>query len=226
MEKYYSIDSRRYKGLFFDFDGTLVDTESIQYDAFVQTLKEYKATYVSYPHHIKNYAGRGSRYIFTQEIQKQNINADIEKLLDKRIARYFSLVKEKGVQAIPGLLSLLKEAKKRGLKLAIVSGGHRANILSIMSHAGIPNVFDAIIGIEEVKAPKPDPDGFLKAIILCKVKAEKSVSFEDGISGIIAAKEAKIGKRFAISHSLDIIKAKKVDKKTIFIQDFREIHLT
>ena len=219
------IDTTHFKALLFDFDGTLVDTEPIQYEAFVQTLGQYEATYVSFAQHGTRYAGRGSRYIFTQEIERHNLKIDIEELLAKRNARYLSLVKAKGVQKMAGLDTLLERVKKLGLKLAIVSGGHKDNIFSVMGHADIPNVFDAIVSIEDVSTPKPDPQGFIIALKSCHILADQAVSFEDGLSGIAAAKAAKIGKRFAISRQLDKMQVQKADQEAILIQDFKELRL-
>ena len=219
------IDFEHYRALLFYFDGTLVDTEPIQHKAFVQTLGEYGVSYVSFASHLKDYIGRGSRHIFTQEIKRNKINADIDELLKKRNTRYLSLIKKTRIPLIPGIEKFLKKAKNLGFKLAILSGGHKDNILFVMSHAGIPNVFDAIISIEDVDTPKPDPAGFIKALKICQVKAEESVSIEDGISGIIAAKAAKIGKRIAISRHLDKMQVQKADQETILIQDFKVLRV-
>jgi phosphoribosylamine--glycine ligase len=46
-EKKYTINTKRYKAALFDFDGTLVDTEPLQYKSFALTLKEFGHTIVS-----------------------------------------------------------------------------------------------------------------------------------------------------------------------------------
>ena len=60
----------------------------------------------------------------------------------------------------PAMLAL----KQRGLKLGIVSTKFRFRIEAVLRRDGLLDVFDVIIGAEDVTCHKPDPEGLRKAL--------------------------------------------------------------
>jgi len=66
-------------------------------------------------------------------------------------------------KAIPGVKRALKRLKKH-FKMALVSNCSHREIVAILASAGIDiNLFDIVIGSDEVKRPKPFPNEILKA---------------------------------------------------------------
>ena len=57
----------------------------------------------------------------------------------------------------------MEELKKRGKKLAIVSGNITNHIKLILELQGMEGLFDAIVGSDQLNKPKPEPDGILLA---------------------------------------------------------------
>ena len=64
----------------------------------------------------------------------------------------------------PDTLSTLKELKKRGAHIGIISTKYRFRILSYLNEFLPENFFDIIVGGEDVSAPKPSPIGVLYAL--------------------------------------------------------------
>ncbi len=111
--------------------------------------------------------------------------------LGNRKDGYFDeALRERGVETFPEAVSLLREAKARGLKTAVVSSSK--NCAQILKTAGILDLFDARVDgaeAERLHLPgKPAPDTFLEAARRLRVPPEQAVIFEDAISGVQAGK--------------------------------------
>ncbi len=111
--------------------------------------------------------------------------------LGNRKDRYFEeSLREHGVETFPDAVTLLRDAKARGLKTALVSSSK--NAAAILESAGILNLFDARVdGVEAERLHlpgKPAPDTFLEAARRLQVPPDHAVVFEDAISGVEAGK--------------------------------------
>ena len=71
---------------------------------------------------------------------------------------------------VPGTLNRLKAA---GMKLAILSNGTPAMLAAAVANAGITDLFDAILSVEEVKIYKPHPSVYGLACAQLKVVASR-----------------------------------------------------
>ncbi len=111
--------------------------------------------------------------------------------LGNRKDGYFEeALREKGVETFPEAVALLRHAKERGLKTAVVSSSK--NCAAILRRAGILDLFDTRVDgteAERLQLPgKPAPDTFLEAARRLHVAPERAVVFEDAISGVQAGK--------------------------------------
>lgn len=97
---------------------------------------------------------------------------------------------ERGVETFPEAVSLVRDARARGLKTAVVSSSK--NCTAVLETAGILHLFDARVdGIEaeRLRLPgKPAPDTFLEAARRLHVSPDHAVVIEDAISGVEAGK--------------------------------------
>lgn len=92
---------------------------------------------------------------------------------------------------IIGAGKALKGMRKLGYKLALLSNLSHKTILATLKTTGLDkNLLDIIIGNDEVKHSKPDPDMILKAERLAKSKAKYMIG--DTIYDIIAGKRARV----------------------------------
>ncbi|MGO9752827.1 MAG: HAD family hydrolase [Solirubrobacteraceae bacterium] len=110
--------------------------------------------------------------------------------------RYFTeLLTQQGVDVYDDAVALLRAARLRGLKLAVVSASE--NCRDILQRVGLLDQFDAIVsGTEAAQlglAGKPAPDTFLKAAELLGVAPANAVILEDAISGVQAGRAGNFG---------------------------------
>ncbi|MGL4831716.1 MAG: HAD family hydrolase, partial [Propionibacteriaceae bacterium] len=89
----------------------------------------------------------------------------------------------------PGAQQLLAQVHQRGIAQVVVSGTHRALLLSFLSRLhGLP--FEFIIGGDEVAQPKPHPEAYLRAAQRLAVAIDDCLIIEDSVSGASAGNAA------------------------------------
>ncbi|MGE5358753.1 MAG: HAD family hydrolase [Bacteroidales bacterium] len=111
--------------------------------------------------------------------------------LGNRKDTYFEAsLKDQGVETFPQAIDLVRKARQRGLRTAVVSSSK--NCAAILRAAGVSDLFDARVDgceAERLGLPgKPAPDTFLEAARRLGVAPDCAVVFEDAISGVQAAK--------------------------------------
>jgi HAD superfamily hydrolase (TIGR01509 family) len=95
---------------------------------------------------------------------------------------------------LPGVISMIEQAKERGLQVAIGSSSPHSWVDTHTKRLGIFDYFDCIVCKDDVLPgrTKPNPDIFLKALDQLDVKQDAAVVFEDSVNGVMAARRAGI----------------------------------
>jgi HAD superfamily hydrolase (TIGR01509 family) len=187
------LDISNYKFVFFDFDGTLVDTELLHYQSYKKALSSIGIEYMSFSDHVKSNIGHNSNEILAEELKKNGrtlVGLD-ELIVLKRYTFSQSIISD-GVNATAGAIDLIYKLKQKNIKIAVVSGGKYEAINRVMIKAGIPQVFDAIITRELFEGNKPNPASYLKALEILNAKPKECIAFENDTFGIEAAQKAGI----------------------------------
>ena len=207
------------KAFLFDFDGVVVDSEPVHFRTFMDFVRPLGIK-VDEERWYREFAGTGSKNIFTVLLGEAGITNEktIDEYVEKRKKIYGELIKKGEVRLKPGIKEILDLADKMDIMKAVVSGGHRENILTALSVLGIENRFEFVIGSGDYKRRKPYPDAFLTAAKKLNVLPEECIVFEDSVSGFTAAKNA--GMKIILVESPAI---KNINKKEALgvIKDFR-----
>ena len=172
------------KGLLFNMDGTLVDNLAYHFMAFDAYAKREGFTLLE-PMSLK-FNGMHSDAIFTK-ILSEDVVAEygLDRLHREKEEVYRDMYRPH-IEPIAGLMELLNEAKKAGVKCAIGSSGCRENVEMIIEALGIADLIDGSISGSDVTHGKPHPEIFTKAHELLGLKAEECVVVEDAVNGILA----------------------------------------
>ena len=133
---------RRYDYLIFDFDGTVVDTgegilKSLQF-AFLD-----QGDRVPDLSDLRKFIGPPIYYSFTAFY-----GVPEERVADY-IKSYRARYRAKGVYECapyPGMAETLQTLRQRGVKLGIASSKPQTLIYDVMTHLGITDLFDAVVG--------------------------------------------------------------------------------
>lgn len=170
----------------FDLDGTLVNTNDINYFAYKEALNEYNYD-IGYEYFSKDCNGINYK-VFLSNIIK---NPDDMEPIHKRKKELYKKHIGKGKLNKP-LIDMIKGLKKNGYKIALVSAANKQNIEDVLNHFKISDLFDLIVAQEAVVETKPSPECYVKTMDFFNEKPETCIIFEDSPIGIEAAERAKI----------------------------------
>lgn len=174
----------RLKGLLFDMDGTLVDNLAYHFMAF-DAYAEREGFALLEPVSLK-INGMHSNDIFPLLLGNEVVaQYGLDRLNREKEEIYRDMYRPK-IAPIAGVIELLKEAKKAGVKCAIGSSGCRENVEMIIEGLGIADLIDGSISGSDVTHGKPHPEIFTKAHELLGLKAEECIVVEDAVNGILA----------------------------------------
>lgn len=179
-----------------DFDGLLVDTEALHFEAYRQMCAEQGfalgwnfTKYCSIAH--------GS-----SEGLRNEIYADFPALFEKEprweilYARkrqlYLDLLEGKKLALLPGVEKFLKELSTRGIKRCVATNSRRDQIERIKLALPILNTIPVWITREQYEEPKPAPDAYLKALEILADRGDRVVGFEDTLRGVQALQGASV----------------------------------
>ena len=176
------------EAVIFDFDGTILDTETAGTKAWQQIYAEYGQTL---PMDLwRQNIGRTNVFLPAEHlIELTGIDETTVAIKEKRSRIRLELLN--GEKAMPGVLDRIAEAKQLGLRLGIASSSTARWLNYHLPRMGLLFEFEAVRGRSDVgDIGKPEPDVYLAACAGVRVKPENAVAIEDSVNGILAAKRA------------------------------------
>ena len=176
------------RGVVFDFDGTLCDTEGENVLLCQRVLRELGAE-VSVRELEVTLTGGDDVVTVPPLLEKYGAHGTIEDYERLRDSCYRTYA-EADLALEPGACELLEGLRARGIKLAVASMTPARCILTAFNRLGILHLFDAVVCGDMVRNRKPDPEPYLTALALLGVAPEDAVVFEDSPTGIAAGKAA------------------------------------
>ena len=173
----------------FDLDGVLADSEPWWNQIDARLLAQYGADYRG-EHHREVL---GVSYRLAIEFYKKafGITAPTEEMMKRRgeIATEFFAAK---VGLFPGTKEVLQQLRETKLRLAVATSSVGASARPFLDRHRITKFFDVIVTGDEVERGKPAPDIYFTAAKELNVTASHCLVVEDALSGIAAAKAAKM----------------------------------
>lgn len=175
----------RARGLIFDIDGTLADTEAVHIAAWRQVLRP--GGYEMTEEMFRTLTGAPTRKIIAIMNDEYGWGLDPEETLRNKEKAFMEQIGS--VRAIEPVAALAREHKGK-LPMSLGTGGRREMALVTIKAAGLDGFFDILVSADDVERHKPEPDTFLECARLMGVTPELCQVFEDGDRGIEAAKRA------------------------------------
>jgi HAD superfamily hydrolase (TIGR01509 family) len=203
------------KALIFDFDGLILDTETPEFQSWVEI---YESHGLSLP--IAQWidmVGRGTHEITWTPYDglEEHLGPgwDRDRIRALRRARLDELIARETLR--PGVDSLLREAETRGLKVGVASSSSHAWVDPFLKKFGIHNRFQVIKCRDDVPRAKPAPDLYLAAISDLGVHPKEAIALEDSANGIAAAKAAGL---YCVAVPNSITRMMRLDQADVVVE--------
>lgn len=168
----------------FDLDGTLFNTERVNYLAYNTALAGFGCK-IDYEYFCKECNGKYYKEFLPAIIGCSEIKLDVIHNLKKEA--YTTNLKEAKINQV--LFDLI-ESIKADYYLAVVTTASRKNCHDILDFYEKTQLFDLILTNEDVACMKPAPEGFIKAMDYFSISSGKTIIFEDSEVGVEAAKRS------------------------------------
>ena len=188
----------------FDFDGVLVDSEPLHFQALRDAMQPEGITVTREDYYAK-YLAYDDRGAIRRVLEDHGISPDAQQL-DRiallKVARFAEVLKN--VTFFPGARDVVR-ALGAEMPLAIASGARHAEIEAILSAGGLREPFSVIVGADDVPRTKPDPAPYLVAArglaaFVPGLTPADCLAFEDSVPGIASALAAGM-KVVGVAHS-------------------------
>jgi beta-phosphoglucomutase len=178
------------KGLLFDMDGVLFDTERVYLNTWIKVFHEYgyemsKDVYISV-------MGTGRENVKKVFLDAFGRDLPIDEMYKEKDEQLLSVVRKGQVPLKLGAKELLSASRKKGYKIALATSAKRERLDIQLKTKNMEEYFDAIICGDDVSKGKPDPEIFLKACYKLGLKPENCIVIEDSPAGIKGAYNGKM----------------------------------
>ena len=196
------------KGVIFDMDGVLLDSEPFIISAAVQMFAEKGLVVKGEDFHP--FTGTGEERFLGGVAEKYNFPFDIQADKTRTYDIYLDIIKGQ-IDPLNGVPEFIKQCKADGRKIAVASSADMRKVKGNLVEIGIPaETFDAVLAGDDVENKKPAPDIFLLAAERIGLDPKDCLVVEDAVSGVAAAVAAG-AKCLAITSSFTVEQLKGAD---------------
>lgn len=177
------------KGILFDLDGTLLNSESMATVIVHQFLQEQgvSITLEAVDNWARGKSWKEIGYWTSEEYLNHLSGEELTHLYEEK----WSQVDMKEIEVYPQAIEFFQYCQQN-FQVGIVSNSKRDFIYSFLKEK-LPNNMppdELVIGEDILKVAKPDPEGYLRAKNTMKLNASEVIVFEDSIPGLTAARAA------------------------------------
>ena len=155
------------RAVLFDFDGVLVNSEPLHFQAFREVLGK-EGIALTEEQYYRDLIGFDDRGAFRRVFELHNKELAPKTFLSLMAAKSVvmtELIHRKKLGALPGVEEFVRQLWRR-CPLAIVSGALREEIEMMLEGIALRDCFMFIVASEDVTVGKPDPEGYLLAMHL------------------------------------------------------------
>jgi HAD superfamily hydrolase (TIGR01509 family) len=201
------------RALIFDVDGTLADTEHLHRFAFNEAFREagldWRWDANTYRRLLATAGGKERiahwqrEHRATGEPEWDACSPGVLALHAAKTAIYTALVDRGEIPLRDGVERLLRDARARGLRLAIATTTSPANIEALMRRNlgdDWRSWFEVVEDADTAPRRKPDPQVYLQALARLDLPADACIAFEDSVTGLQAAMAAGVPTLVTPSH--------------------------
>ena len=186
------------KAILFDFNGVIIDDETIQMKAYQEILRGHQIDLTQ--EWYMSALGMDDRTFVKamfERAKKPLTDPVLEKVLDDKTDLHRQMIEE--LPLFPGVLTFLK-ATAREFSLGLVSMANKTEVGYVFERANLTPLFSVVVTAEDASVCKPAPDCYLAGLLKLNEKrqherklpllASECLAIEDSPPGIQSARAA------------------------------------
>ena len=178
-----------FRAVIFDLDGVLADSELWWSEIDAKLLAQYGVNYRGEYH--RNVLGVSYRLAVEFYKKVFDLSVPAEEMMRQRAEIAIDFFANR-VGLFPSAKRVLKELRQMNLRLAVATSSVSASVRPFLNRHNLTSLFDVIVTGDEIERGKPQPDIYLRAAEKLSLAADECLVIEDALSGIAAAKAAKM----------------------------------
>lgn len=175
----------RFKGILFDFDGTLADTMESHCRAWQVAFSEYGISLKESDYFPLEGLGLSE---IAKIFGKGCSSSDLNEIVRKKKEYY---IRNHQMYFYPGIEKLIKQLNNKKIPMGIVTAGHLDQLKGSVPHHFLEQ-FNVIVTGEQFTRGKPHPDPYLRGAKDLGLEPVKCVAIENAPIGVESAKKADI----------------------------------
>lgn len=179
------------RGVIFDFDGVLVDSEPLHEWSIRESVR-HKGWDFEHERFLNQIVGKGDEnaYRLIAEWNGASVSdAEIGAMLREKWSLMRRGIQERRYGVQPGAEAAVVAAAGNW-PTGVCSGSVRDTVVTMLEHAGLRHHMKQVVCADDVSRNKPDPEGYLKCAGLLGVEPARCLVVEDTPTGVKAGKAA------------------------------------
>ena len=212
------------KGVIFDMDGVIIDSEPIHIKLEKELLIESGGDYSKVKH--EDFMGTTDAHMWGTFKEQFNIELSVEELINIKRQRFIDSIDQ--IPLVDNVLDFMESLRNSGFKLGLASSNNQKAVEAVKNKFGLDKYIEVFMNGEAVTKGKPHPEIFLTTAEKLGVNPEDCVVIEDSRNGVLAAKAAGmkcIGFKNANSGDQDLSEADLIvsSYKKLTIEDIQNL---
>tara|TARA_Y100000589_G_scaffold169834_1_gene161436 strand:+ start:1948 stop:2601 length:654 start_codon:yes stop_codon:yes gene_type:complete len=172
----------------FDWDGVVIDSSLMHEKSWEIVAEEYS---LPLPEgHFQEGFGKRNETIIPEILRWTEDPDKVSEIAFAKESAYRYLLKEEGIEVLPGVREFLDWLDSEGIPCVIASSTPRDNLLAALPILDLENYFIGMISGDDVVKGKPNPEPFIKAAAIAGICPQKCLVLEDSHSGVEAGLSA------------------------------------
>ena len=182
--------SSSFRYALFDFDGVIVDSEPTRLKTYRTLFQQVYGVRVEIDPLIM--VGQPESYNLKGILKSVGLDHNEKIVHGLKLTRSKILVDQaiKGFPTIKNVLDIIEHLKLMDIPMAIVTNSSSDYLFAALESIQFDRKDFITVTGDDVSAPKPDPQGYLKAVRELGGLSIGGLAFEDSVTGVKAAKSA------------------------------------
>ncbi len=172
----------------FDWDGVILDSSRHHEESWERLARE-EGKILPEGHFLKGFGRRNVEIMRDMLHWSEDLN-EIQRLSLRKEELYREVVKDWGIEPLPGVRRWLERLQEGGIACGIGSSTEKKNVKLGLEILDLEMFFKTAVTAEHVKRGKPAPDVFLEVASRLGARPERCVVFEDAPAGVEAGRAA------------------------------------